>query len=435
MFPPAPLAWFVLGIVQVEVAVYLFASRASEDEGLSRWLTSGAVVLGSFVFLQAWVLPALTGGLRSMSLFTFLMAAMVIVLVFFHHMPPQPALFCATAGYALQNLSSCLDRIVGQVLISAGVVDTSVFAVPVVVAVITYSACHALLIRRIQGSSMLAISNSWWMVLLFVMVEAIVIGFDQVIGQIETFDVPVTIQLLLRTVHALVCVFVLFSEYQILYASQTDFERRCAESLLAERARQYEMSRQNIEAINIKCHDIKHQIRSLSSGSSMASPGALAELADEVAVYDSVVRTGNDAVDTILTEKSLLCQQRGVTLTCIVDGRALGQMVDADIYTLFGNLLDNAIEAAQQIPSEGRRSVSLTVKRRRGMVYIHEENLVATAPTFVGGVPQTTKQDRANHGFGVRSMRLLVEKYDGLMSMGMEGDTFVVDIALPLGAK
>ena len=218
-------------------------------------------------------------------------------------------------------------------------------------------------------------------------------------------------------------------EYELLVNRKLASERDTTERLLAERERQYEQSRESIEAINIKCHDLRHQIRSLASGSSAIDPAALADVAREVDVYDAAVRTGNEALDTILTEKSLVCQREGITLTCVADGAALGFMAPADIYALFGNALDNAIEAVR---GAKRRSISLVVRRAMGVVSVSVENYYApdAQPSFEDGLPQTTKADKANHGFGMRSMRAIAERYGGTLVARAEDGVFHLDIML-----
>lgn len=163
----------------------------------------------------------------------------------------------------------------------------------------------------------------------------------------------------------------------------------------------------------------------------------LADIAREVSVYDATVRTGNEALDTILTEKRLVCEGEGITLTCMADGHALDFLAPAELYALFGNALDNAIEATRRVP-EGGRSISVNVRQAIGMAVIHVENTCAGTAVFVDGLPQTTKRaasgarDTANHGIGTRSMRALAERHDGLFSAAQRGNIFCLDITLPL---
>ena len=105
-------------------------------------------------------------------------------------------------------------------------------------------------------------------------------------------------------------------------------------------------SAENVDLINRKCHDLKHQIAALRRISDRRErEESIQALEQSVMIYDSVVKTGNDILDTVLTEKSLLCESRGITLTCVADGDCLDFMDGVDIYTIFGNALDNAIES------------------------------------------------------------------------------------------
>ena len=52
------------------------------------------------------------------------------------------------------------------------------------------------------------------------------------------------------------------------------------------------------------------------------------------------------------------------------------------------------------------------------------ENSYVTAPEIIDGLPQTTKADKANHGFGVKSIKMIVEKYNGEIDFAIENDRF-----------
>ena len=83
----------------------------------------------------------------------------------------------------------------------------------------------------------------------------VIINFDILIKSLSWGSVKYTSLILLRMVHSVLCAFVLFAEYEILYARRMSDEKAETERLLAERQRQYRLSKENIDAINIKCHD------------------------------------------------------------------------------------------------------------------------------------------------------------------------------------
>ena len=108
---------------------------------------------------------------------------------------------------------------------------------------------------------------------------------------------------------------------------------------------QYRQSRDSIEAINHKYHDLKHQIAVLRAEPDAAKRSAYLDgMEEEIRDYEAQNKTGNSVLDTVLTGKSLYCARHGVELTCVADGARLGFMDVMDICTIFGNILDNAIE-------------------------------------------------------------------------------------------
>ena len=115
------------------------------------------------------------------------------------------------------------------------------------------------------------------------------------------------------------------------------------------------------------------------------------------------------------------------------DGPALDFMSAADIYALFGNALDNAIRAVNELDDAGVRSISLVVRRVAGVVSIHIENPFAGSMEMRDGLPVTTKDDRTGHGFGLRSMRLTAERYGGTLTVLAEGGRFHVNAIFPAG--
>ena len=269
-------------------------------------------------------------------------------------------------------------------------------------------------------------------ILATLVVVATVIGLDVVIKGLGAEVIGMEPYLMARLAHGVLCGFTLFSEQKILATRQLATEREVERRMAAERERQYQLSRKNIDAINVKCHDIKHQIRSLADGGRVADGRALEDLASEIAIYDSAVKTENPALDVILTEKGLACSGEKITLAVIADGRALECLEPQEIYSLFGNALDNAIEAVRGIEEPERRLISLNVRRSGAMCVINVENSCDAAPVFRDGVPVTTKADASSHGFGTRSMRGIVERHGGVLTFGCEDGIFHVDALLPM---
>ena len=196
---------------------------------------------------------------------------------------------------------------------------------------------------------------------------------------------------------------------------------------------QYDITKKNMEMFDIKMHDVKHMLLGMRN---ILTPEQIAEIEKVVTIYDSTVKSGNEVLDVIFTEKSLQCEQKGIAFERIVDGSLLRFMHVSDVYSLFGNAIDNAIEAVSKVDKREKRTVSLMVRESRGMVYIGLENGYTGTIRFEDGLPVTTKHDKQFHGFGTKSMRNVVEKYGGTMVINASDNIFRLNILLPVpGAK
>lgn len=227
------------------------------------------------------------------------------------------------------------------------------------------------------------------------------------------------------------CVFSFAFQFFVERHDKLADELKFTEKMYKEKLAQYAMTKENINLINQKCHDMKHQIRMIGSTSAVDS-GVVGEMEKLLSVFDAPVRTGNEALDVILTEKSLLCSSKNIKLCCIIDGKCLDFITPADTYALFGNMLDNAIEAVSSL-DEKYRTISLSVMNKKSFVVVNTYNRCAVRPEFDGALPLTTKADKSMHGYGMRSMRMICEKYGGEMSVSVSSDLFTLNILFGVG--
>ena len=121
-------------------------------------------------------------------------------------------------------------------------------------------------------------------------------------------------------------------------------------------------------------------------------------------------------------------------MSYIVDGKALSFMKDSDIYSLFGNAIDNAVEYLLTV-DESKRFIRINIKEIGKNLSIHIENYFEGNVTFKDGLPLTTKSDKNYHGFGMVSMRELVSSYEGDLFVKVKDGLFLLDILIPLLGK
>lgn len=196
---------------------------------------------------------------------------------------------------------------------------------------------------------------------------------------------------------------------------------------------QYRLAIENSEILRKEMHDMKHYLAALKGEEDPVKRSeVLVDMERAIAVQESFMNTGNQVLDVILTTKSLQCQKRGITLQAMVEGNVLSDIHVKDLCSLFGNILDNAIEATQQVKSEDKRLINLSVRRHKQFIMIECENysekMVEIEKTRA--LPGTTKGDKVRHGFGLKSIQKVAEKYGGVMTITSQNGWFKVKVLL-----
>jgi signal transduction histidine kinase len=197
---------------------------------------------------------------------------------------------------------------------------------------------------------------------------------------------------------------------------------------------QYRLSRENMESLNRKYHDLKNQIAVIRAEK---DPGKQADyldgLEESIRIYESQYRTGNTVLDTVLTGKSLYCAKHGIDMICMANGKLLDFMHAMDICTIFGNALDNAIEYEMNIANPQRRLIHLSLFSRRRFLLLRFENYFeGELEDMADGIPATTKKDPDYHGFGLKSIRYSVRKYGGSLTIKQKANWFELTILIPI---
>ena len=196
---------------------------------------------------------------------------------------------------------------------------------------------------------------------------------------------------------------------------------------------QYKQSRENIDVVNRKYHDLKHQIAVLRAEQDpQRRCDFLDGMEEEIRAYEAQNKTGNSVLDTVLTGKSLYCARHGIELTCVADGGKLDFLDVMDICTIFGNILDNAIECELGIQDKGKRLIHLAVYAKKDFLVIRCGNYSPKELEFEDGVPVSTKPDKAYHGYGIRSVRHAAEKYGGALTIHNQDGWFEINVMIPL---
>lgn len=238
---------------------------------------------------------------------------------------------------------------------------------------------------------------------------------------------------IIRTLADLGGVGMLFAYHMQLQELNMRAEKEFLENAFHMQYENYKISEESIALVNQKYHDLKHQIALLRSTTDIEEKNAYLDwLEQEIRTYEARNKTGNKVLDTILTTKSLQCQNQGISLTCVADGKEIEFMHPMDISALFGNALDNAIESVKRITDPEKKLIHLSMTRQKGFLRIRVENCYEGELKFQNGIPRTTKSDKKFHGFGMKSIQRIAEKYNGSVTIDTKDGWFELRILLPL---
>lgn len=346
------------------------------------------------------------------------------------------ALFIGIGGYTIEHIGSLVNSILtlldperfahfGEDVITGA----WGYALIVVSYALTYTAAWFVLIRRMRGLSLLKNATGP-----IVALSAVMLVVNQIWGltfELYGADYAGSLLCFLEYVWNLICcVFCLCIQFGIFRISQTERELEVARKLIAQKEQQYHVSKETMDAIRRKSHNLKYELSALSAGQGQQEH--IDEAMALVDSFDANIQTGSDTLDVIFNEKNHYCRQFQISFVCMIDGSKLDFMETTDQYVLFGNMIDNAVNAVRGLEDPARRTIYLNVHTEKGFLLIRMENPFDGELRFKNGLPLTTSGDEENHGFGMTSIRLIVEKYGGCVNTRVENHVFYLNILFPL---
>jgi hypothetical protein len=416
--PVAYLHPYILQILFAEALFAVFLKRRS------KFILRLCIVIPCYIFIAA-IIPALiypfAQGFLSMSIFVLSLA--IFPLCF--HINFTDTLFCGISAMAVQNLTYNCTVLNCLMLNTGSDITLNVILIQGITYVAVYSVCFFFFARKLKNIESISVGRlSMLAVSTFLMIIAYILQWI-FSNQESNFAIDVICSILFSCINVL-SLFLLFG---MMKRSKLLEENRILEQLIASNAKQYEMSEENIEIINMKCHDLKHQISVLKTEENEKS---FAEIEKAIMVYDNIAKTGNKVLDVILSKESLICEKYKIKFTYIVDAKGLEKIDPIDIASIFYNSLDNSIEYLSQVEEVGKRVMSLKVMFKNNLLSIHLMNYLDSNLKFDDGMPLTTKSDTNFHGFGLKSIRYIAQKYGGNMVISVKNKFFILDVMIPI---
>lgn len=407
-------------IVQLLLAEMLFLPVLNRRKGFV-WRAALSIALFSLlsvVFTN--LINMAVQGLYSLTI--FLLSLPMCLFCFKNRF--KDVLFCCVGAQLIQNLSHNVENLI--YLPSADSINNiGWFFLSVSVMVAVYTAFYFLVIRRLKNQTEISLES--YGIFTIAILSALFCYLMQFLLQVYNIDkIWVTrLPLVLCDIIALMLQFGLLG-----YKRKLD-ENYELERLIERENKYYETMTKNIDVVNMKAHDLKHFISVLREGG-YDNGDELAEIQSAVELYERTVKTGNKVLDVVLTEKSYLSKKNDIAMSMMVQGEQLDFMRSGDITSLFGNILDNAIEYEKSVEAQDKRCILLKVFRKGELILIHAENYCTTDLEYKGNLPLTTKENTDYHGYGLKSVQYVAQKYGGNVTVGRKGDLFVLDIVIPV---
>ena len=370
------------------------------------------IVIG-FFFPENWIN---FGSLVTLPIF----CVSVLLHIFCSAYPVKKVIFNCIGAYALQNIAINIGVCVRSIFPA-----TEAYRIPVdfAIAAVIFPfgwRCFA----RCNRNKDINFNNIWLMVL----TVAVILSVDLLAKFASLHNVGENVAL--RVSMTFTDVVALALMYFSADKAKIKTENIQLETMLYFEQKQYDLLSEAIDVINVKVHDLKYLLTMLDEGDHNQAE-RLENIKETVVFYESIAKTGNKSLDSILTQKLIYCREQNIIFTYTVDSTHLDKIQRLDMWTLFNNALDNAIESVMREEDTGKRIILLKIFTRNGMLCIHLENYCSFPIVFENGLPVTSKKE-GGHGFGSLSMRYFAKKYNGNATFSLNSDMFCLDIIIPV---
>ena len=184
-----------------------------------------------------------------------------------------------------------------------------------------------------------------------------------------------------------------------------------------------EQQQENLELIKNKVNGLKERIDT-SFKSKNIDDSIITDLQKSLSLFESSIQTGNESLDMLLTQKNLGLKLKNIHMTAMVEGKALSFMDISDIYSFFGNAIDNASEYLDTVDLE-KRFIRISTTRNHSVLLVRIENYCEKDMKFAKDGRPIPDQAGAQ-GYGTYSIKMVAEKYDGTATFSKEGNLFVL---------
>ena len=431
-------------IAELLVATHLCFCRKKKKSLYPLRIALGAII--SFALGYAYPIASYSAAYSSVMFFV-LFALVAASFYFIYEVNVKELFFLSVAAYTMQHFAHEIYAIIANTfkIVSSATMgmygnktvsfslSNRLFWINVLVYLWVYLGSYWLLYKlfcKKVNSEDILIKNFH-----IVVITALILAVDIVLNAVAVYipnnGYDKAYSYLTSVYNLICCMLILYMQLGMCVQQGLRRELETMSVLFSESEKRFKQSEENATLLNLKCHDLKYRIRECADKIAIDKE-YVDEIVDIVDIYDSTAKTGNAVLDLILQEKSLYCSRHKIVLTCLADCSRLNFIKDSDLYSLFGNVIDNAIEAVVKVEDERKKNVNIIVKNVDSFISIRVDNYFTGNISFnKEGLPKTQKEDNGYHGFGIKSVKMITEKYGGDLSVSVDGESFSLSILFP----
>lgn len=290
------------------------------------------------------------------------------------------------------------------------------------------------LLLRVKGDKRYYFSASEWITIGVIFILTMLIGLN--IFQIDmdtgiSSETPMSIIIGVELIMVNVLVYFLMKRISEKNAEKTNL---IIDKMQDELHRtQYEEFERRFKEINQISHDMKNHLQCIETLISEKEYGRAEEYIEDMLdnklnfKYDSV-NTGNRVVDIVSNTKLMQCRNEDISVI-VCSSKFETDIKDVDMCSLLGNIFDNAIEACRKV--EKNREIYFEITQQKKYIHIILKNSIKKSVLESNPVLKTTKVQKKIHGYGLKSVRYIVNKYNGMIEIYEKNGLFIMDIWIP----
>lgn len=260
------------------------------------------------------------------------------------------------------------------------------------------------------------------------------------IGEIMTFVPPLNIMVTASSILLLLMNLLIFGISQYTQKKNAELtEMQLLHQKEADLVEYYEMLLSQTENQNILIHDIKKHLQSISllneKNKSDKISTYIHQLLDSSDLQETSRICDNEMLNAILCRYQRQCMEKHINFVTDIRSGVLQNIYPHDLTSLFCNLLDNAIEAAENIPDS---YIEITVHKKENspFIIIIVINSCRSTPVYdQDGLPVSHKISKEKHGFGIKSIKKVVKQYHGNLQMYYDTDSGTFHTIITLKQK